>query len=92
MTHHPCGSLPVHTVNVHAWYCSHHMAWWASVSRHSERADGHLEIVSQRTAEFGPFDTQTEVADFCVRYLVEGLNDTPPPDVPWDRRAEHRTA
>lgn len=91
MTHHPCGALPVHTISAHAWYCEHHMAWWASVSRWVEAADEHLEVLDQKTMEFGPFDTPEEVRDFLMRWLTDGLVAPLAPDAPWDRRREPRT-
>lgn len=73
MTIHPCGSLPVTGITVSAWFCHHHMAWWAQVTRYTQTGDQDLTVDLSHSEQFGPFDGEDEVRayiDLLVRAAV----------------------
>lgn len=76
---HPCGGLPVTNINVTAFYCHNHQAWWATVDEVLQ-ADEEPEFEHYRSAQFGPFDTTEDVHSWMTRRLEELLNR---PDRPW---------
>lgn len=59
--HHPCGNVPVSFAQVTAYYCHHHQAWCVDVQAWTEVGD-EAEGGYSRHSEFGPFDTQEDVA------------------------------
>lgn len=79
-TRHPCGGLPVRQTAVTLWYCPHHMAWWGSLTVYAQDGDDELEVVYERSMEFGPFDTPADVLAWATDRLAFGAQLALAPD------------
>jgi hypothetical protein len=62
---HPCGGLPIDQLSLTAFWCEHHMAWWARAElyRWTGDEDG-PELTATRSIEFGPFDQADDVLEW----------------------------
>lgn len=63
---HPCGGLAVSGWSVHAWFCHEHQAWWASHTCYTQNGGDAVEHDCGATVQFGPFDSSTDVQNWCM--------------------------
>lgn len=71
--HHPCGAVPVSGVTASAYYCHHHMAWFAAVASYDQTGADDLEHVRSESLDFGPFDSIDDVRRWLNEHLAEHL-------------------